>query len=77
VLQLLKLPDGTVKVLVEGRSRASSTTSPRMTISSRRRRRSSRRKRAIRTDASRRSRGRSPEEFEKYVKLNKNVPEDA
>ena len=77
VLQLLKLPDGTVKVLVEGKTRVRITdfvaerplTSRRAAEAVRRaRRRRDAIKALIRAVA---------EEFERYAKIKKNIPEEA
>jgi ATP-dependent Lon protease len=76
VLQLLKLPDGTVKVLVEGRRRvridAFTATDPffeaRVTPLS---------ERPGDEAATRALIGAVAEEFEKYAKVKKNIPEDA
>jgi ATP-dependent Lon protease len=76
VLQLLKLPDGTVKVLVEGRSRAKITgfvSNPEYfeaTIDA------VEEKEAEGDTVSALARS-LVERFERYVKLNKNVPEEA
>jgi ATP-dependent Clp protease ATP-binding subunit ClpX len=71
VMQLLRLPDGTVKVLVEGSAARRSSASPRPTSSS-----SSRSTRSRAVGARRRDRGADAQRagaFEMYVKLNKKV----
>ena len=76
VLQLLKLPDGTVKVLVEGVERAKiESYSPTAPNSSKRRSRScpANRTRQSETEALSRT---AMAQFESYVKLNKKVPQE-
>ena len=74
VVQLLRLPDGTVKVLVEGKKRARVRELPRRTSSSWSRPRRSRSRLARRRPRSRRSRAAMNSTFEHYVKLNKKIP---
>ena len=74
VLQLLKLPDGTVRVLVEGQQRATLTTLRQEGDASRRRGRAGRDRaspRAPRSQALMRS---VVEQFENYSKLNRKLP---
>ena len=77
VLQLLKLPDGTVKVLVEGKARVQDHPLP----AERRLFRGARRRRSPRprgTPAAIKALSRAvAEEFERYAKLNRNIPEEA
>ncbi len=76
VLQLLKLPDGTVKVLVEGRSRARITRFvPNENFFEAEVEEMEER---VSDEATNEALARSlATEFEKYVKLNKNVPDEA
>ena len=75
ILQMLKLPDGTVKVLVEGvqRARIAQHRRRRRALRRRRRRRSPPRSRAD-APRSRRCAARSSQQFDQYVKLNKKIP---
>ena len=74
VLQLLKLPDGTVKVLVEGGRRARDRRLHRASRVLRGRRRSTMEEAPARPPSCRRWRAPWSSEFENYVKLNKKVP---
>ena len=73
VLQLLKLPDGTVKVLVEGAQRAQGAQVHRPQRLLRSQRRRARRRRSARRSRPRRWRARSSPSSKSYVKLNKKV----
>ena len=73
VLQLLKLPDGTVKVLVEGSARARITSPSSTAPNSTRRAPSCSRSRRKRKSRSRRLARSVVSEFENYVKLNKKI----
>ena len=76
ILQLLKLPDGTVKVLVEGKARAGITRSPAQATTTRPRSPWCRRTARARPRP-RPCRRAVVEQFENYVKLNKKVPPEA
>ena len=77
VLQLLKLPDGTVKVLVEGRARAGGARVHRPGRLLRGRDRLRRRKTAASAHEAEALSRAVVEQFENYVKLNKKVPPEA
>ena len=73
ILQLLKLPDGTVKVLVEGGQRAKIVELPRHRQLLRGVRRGDARPGRARPRSSRRSAAPWSSQFEQYIKLNKKI----
>jgi ATP-dependent Lon protease len=72
VVQVALLPDGTVKVLVEGKKRASCATSTRASASWSRPRRS---RRCVEDHRDRGADALINSTFEHYVKLNKKIPQ--